>query len=472
LKHQHPILILLLTTLVIPGSQALAQQTPSLSLETALKALPNAPAYKVADLTVQSAQRQLEAAQAGAGFNLTANAAYNTSRTDGIALENLTAQPGSGGTQLSSSSSSVSATAGLTVLPWSPAFDGIRAAERNLERANIDRLEARSQLAAQILKQYFDLKLAGTDLELARNAVKLAKSRLEITNAQLEAGVGTREGVLNAKQGLEASNANERAATNDLELKRRSLSITLGTNITTTELTTKLPDVNLKDNALEAGLPTALKQRGDILKAISQVNDAMDSLESARRDRLVPDIGLNLQYGGVSQNGDAAGARVTGDLNFKTGQVSLTPGFGFGTTSVGSRVSLGANIAIPIIAPNDDAKISSAENQLALAQHNLENVRINAELDVRTQHAAAQAALAQVEVARAGLLSAQEKNANAEKRLTAGLGTVIDRETAKLANAQAERDLEFARINAVSATVRFVASLAPINPMEPLSSLP
>jgi outer membrane protein TolC len=198
----------------------------------------------------------------------------------------------------------------------------------------------------------------------------------------------------------------------------------------------------------------------------------MDSLESARRDRLIPDIGLNLQYGGVSQNGDAAGARVTGDLNFKTGQVSVTPGYGFGSTSVGSRVSFGANIAIPIIAPSVEAKISSAENQLALAQHNLETIRINAELDVRTQYAAAQAALAQVDVARAGLLSAQEKNANAEKRLTAGLGTSIERETAKLANAQAERDLEFSRINAVTAIVRFVASLAPINPFEPLSSLP
>ena len=415
---------------------------------------------------MQSAQRQLEATQASAGFNLTANGAYTTSRTDGIPLENLPA-----GTQLSSSGS-VSATAGLTVLPWSPTFDAVRAAERNFERANIDRLEARSQLAAQVLKQYFDLKLAGTDLELARNGIKLAKARLEIANAQLEAGVGTREGVLSAKQGLEASSANERAATGDLELRRRSLSITLGTNITATELTSKLPEVNLKDNALEAGLPTALKQRGDILKAILQVNDAMDSLENARRDQLIPDVGLNLQYDGVSQNGDAAGARVSGDLNFKTGQVSLTPGYGFGSTSVGTRVSFGANIAIPIIAPSDDTKISSAENQLALAQHNLETVRINAELDVRTQYAAAQAAVAQVDVARAGLLIAQEKNANAEKRLNAGLGTAIDRETAKLAHAQAERDLEFARINAVSATVRFVASLAPINPFEPLSSLP
>jgi outer membrane protein len=463
LKHHIPILIVLLTF----GSFAVAQQTPGLSLETALKALPAAPGWRVAELTAQSAQRQLEAAQASAGFNLTANGAYTTSRTDGIPLENLPP-----GTQLSSSSGSVSATAGLTVLPWSPAFDSVRAAERQLERANIDRLETRSQLAAQVLKQYFDLKLAASDLELARNNVKLAKSRLDIANAQLEAGVGTREGVLSTKQGLEASNANERAVVNDLELRRRSLSITLGTNITTTELTTKLPEVNLKDNALEAGLPTALKRRGDILKAISQVNDAMDSLESTRRDRLIPDIGLNLQYGGVSQNGDAAGARVTGDLNFKTGQVSVTPGYGFGSTSVGSRVSFGANIAIPIIAPSVEAKISSAENQLALAQHNLETVRINAELDVRTQYAAAQAALAQVDVARAGLLSAQEKNANAEKRLIAGLGTSIDRETAKLANAQAERDLEFARINAVSAVVRFVASLAPINPFEPLSSLP
>jgi outer membrane protein len=460
LKHHVPILILLL------GSFAVAQQTPGLSLETALKALPTAPGYSIAELTVQSAKAQLEAAQAGAGFNLTANGAYTTSRTAGIPLENLPP-----GTQLTSSGS-VSATTGLMVLPWSPAFDSIRAAERNLERANIDRLEARSQLAAQVVKQYFDLKLAASDLELARNNVKLAKLRLDIANAQLEAGVGTREGVLTAKQGLEASSVNERAATNDLELRRRSLSITLGTNIATTELTTKLPEVNLKDNALEAGLPTALKRRGDILKAISQVNDAIDSLENARRDRIIPDVGLNLQYGGVSQNGDAAGARVSGDLNFKTGQVSVTPGYGFGSTSVGSRVSFGANIAIPIIAPSDDTKISSAENQLALAQHNLETVRINAELDVRTQYAAAQAAVAQVEVARAGLLIAQEKNANAEKRLTAGFGTAIDRETAKLANAQAERDLEVARMNAVTAIVKFGASLAPINPFEPLSSLP
>jgi outer membrane protein len=439
-------------------------QSPALSLEAILNALTSAPAWKVADLSAQNAQRQLEAAHAAAAFNLTTTGAYTTSRTEGISAENLPT-----GTQLSGSSGSLSATAVLTVLPWSPLFDGVRTAERTLDRANLDRLESRSQLATQVLKQYFDLKLASTDLELAHRGVKLATLRLEIANAQLEAGVGTRENVLGAKQGLEASTASERAAINDLELRRRGLSITLGATITATELTTTIPDVNLKENALELGVSAALQRRTDILKAISQVQDAVDVLESARRDRLVPEIGLNLQYGGVSQNGDATGARVTGDLNFKTGQVSLTPTYGFGSSSVGTRITLGANITIPVIAPGSDTKISSAENQLALAQHNLESVRLNAELDVRTQHAAAQAALAQIEVARAGALSAQEKTANAEKRLTAGLGTILDRESATLAAAQAERDLEFARANAVSAVLRFVASLAPINPFEPLS---
>ncbi len=461
LKVQHVIPVLLFSL-----SSFATAQSPALSLEAALKALPTAPAWKVADLTAQNAQRQLEVAQAGVAFNLTTTGAFTTSRTQGISAENLPA-----GTQLSGSGGSVSATAVLTVLPWSPLFDGVRAAERNLERANLDRLESRSQLAAQVLKQYFDLKLASTDLELARRGVKLAKLRSEIATAQLEAGVGTRESVLGAKQALEASNASERAAINDFDLRRRSLSITLGTTITTTELITNIPDVNLKEEALELGVSAALQRRGDILKAIMQVQDAVDVLESARRDRLIPDMGLSLQYGGVSQTGDATGARVTGDLNFKTGQVSLTPTYGFGSTSVGTRVTFGANITIPVIAPSSDAKISSAENQLALAQHNLENVRINAELDVRTQYAAAQAALLQVEVARAGVLSAQEKTANAEKRLTAGLGTNLDRESATLAAAQAERDLEFARANAVNAVLRFLASLAPINPFEPLSSL-
>ncbi len=459
LKVQHVILVLLFSL-----SSFATAQSPALSLEAALKALPTAPAWKVADLTAQNAQRQLEAAQAGVAFNLTTTGAFTTSRTQGISAENLPA-----GTQ--PSGGSVSATAVLTVMPWSPLFDGVRAAERNLERANLDRLESRSQLAVQVLKQYFDLKLASTDLELARRGVKLAKLRSEIATAQLEAGVGTRESVLGAKQALEASNASERAAINDFDLRRRSLSITLGATITTTELTTNIPDVNLEEEALELGVSAALQRRTDILKAIMQVQDAVDALESARRDRLIPDMGLSLQYGGVSQTGDATGARVTGDLNFKTGQVSLTPTYGFGLTSVGTRVTFGANITIPVIAPSSDAKISSAENQLALAQHNLENVRINAELDVRTQYTAAQAALLQVEVARAGVLSAQEKTANAEKRLTAGLGTNLDRESATLAAAQAERDLEFARANAVNAVLRFLASLAPINPFEPLSSL-
>lgn len=397
-----------------------------LSLDAALKSLPSAPDWRSSDLTYESALRSLEAAQAAAGLKVTGSSSYNLNS--------------------STQTLNVGASASLNVLPWSSTSDAINAAQRALERAALDRREARNTLVVSLTTQYFTARQAVQDNALAQATLKLRENQLRVADAKYQAGQLSFEDLLTAQQNLETARVNVASAAGNLEIARQTLANTLGIATSALgDLGTAPRETDLPAGSLETLIAQAQAQRADVLKAQSRLTDAQASLDIAQRDRWLPDASVNLGYSQGS--GTTTTTSVTAGLNFKTGAASLSTSLPVisGTSSgTSSGFSLGLAVALPIIAPSSDAAINTAQTSLSSVQTALELARRAAELSVRQAYLEAQTAKAKVNIARAALATASKSLEVAEARLRAGTGTAIDVQIAQVGKQQAERDLDAA----------------------------
>ena len=248
-----------------------------LSLDTALKGLPAAPDWRSSDLTYESALRSLEAAQAAAGLRVTGTSSYSLNS--------------------STQTLNVGATAAVNVLPWSSAADAIKVAQRTLERAALDRRDARNTLVVNLTTQYFSARQAALDNALAQATLKLRENQVRVAEAKYQAGQLSFEDLLTAQQNLETARVNAASAAGNLEITRQTLANTLGVLPSTLgDLSTAPKEADLPSGSLETLIAQALSQRSDVLKAQSRLADAQASLDIAQRDRWLPDTSLSLGY--------------------------------------------------------------------------------------------------------------------------------------------------------------------------------
>jgi outer membrane protein len=428
-------------------SPGLAQANQTLSLEAALKSLPNSLDWHQADLTYQSFEKNLEAARAAAGLKVSAGGDTSLSFPSS----------GSGSQTLN-----LSATASLTVLPWSSAYDGIRSAERALTRAQFDRDDTRSTLALNVFNQYNTARISGSDLVLAQANFKLSQASLKVATAQQANGQISKDALNTVQKNLETSQLNLEQATNTLEINRLTLFNTLNlepSEVIFSSIPTERP---LIAGDLDELTKKALTKRSDLQKALSKLSDAQDSLASAQRDRLLPTASVNL---GVAQSGAAS---LSSGLNLQTGSLSLTgtvpvvnnnASTSTGSTTTGTNLTLSASLSIPIVAPAGDVKTSSAEVSLAAAKKSLEQTRQTAILDVRQKYGDAKLAVGKLNLAKSSLKAANASDQTAKARFSAGLSTPNELEQSRIGVQQALRDLDQAVVNEVLATYRLEGAL-------------
>jgi outer membrane protein len=430
-------------------SPGIAQSNLEFKLEEALKALPSSLEWQQADLTFLNAQKSLDSARAGAGLKL--NAGADTSL----------GFPSSGN---STQTVSVSATASLTVLPWSSAYDQVRSSERALARAELDRTDSRNTLALNVVNQYFTARLSSNDLELAKTNLKLTESQLRVAGAQQTNGQITKDALLNTQKSLETSKLNLEQALNTLEVNRLTIWNTLNLEISDAVFSSIPSERNLSDTSLDDLTKKALEKRSDVQKALSRISDAQDALSSAQRDRALPNASVNL---GVTSS--SAGSLSSG-LNLQTGNLSVTgtvPVVANTNTNSGSSASnnltISASVSIPIIAPSGDTKIASAEVSLASAKKSLEQIKQSAKLDVRQKYNDAKLALAKLNLSKTTLANLRLGFETAKAKFDAGLSTPNELEQSRINVLQSERDLEQAIVNQVLAAYRLDNAIGSLN---------
>ncbi len=431
-------------------SPGIAQSNLEFGLKEALNALPNSLEWQQADLTLLNAQKSLESARAAAGLRVNAGADTNLGF------------PSSGA---STQTLSVSATASITVLPWSSAFDQVRGAERALNRAELDLTDSRNTLALNLLNQYFTARISSSDLELAKTNLKLSESQLRVATAQQASGQISKDALLNAQKNLETSKLGLEQAANTLEVNRMTVWNTLNLESSEAVFSSIPSERNFTTEGLADPTRKALAKRNDVQKALSKIADAQDALSSARRDRTLPNASVNL---GVSNS--SVGSLSSG-LNIQTGSFSLTGTVPIiannpitnGGTSTGSNLTISASVSIPIVAPSSDTKIASAEVSLESAKKSLEQIKQTATLDVRQKYNDAKLTLAKLNLAKTTLANARASFETAKARFNAGLSTQNELEQSRINTLQAERDLEQATINQVLAVYRLEYAIGELN---------
>jgi outer membrane protein len=434
------------------AAQTATQPGPDLSLEVALSALPNSPAWRATDRSLEIAQRSLDAARGSALLSVTVGGEYSTTGISSTTPELAGNRTASG----------LNATASTAILPWSPALDAVRTAERGLARAELERRDARAGLVLDLTARYFEASASLASLELARSAEGLTQRRREIAGAQLQAGTGTRDGVLTADQALASARGATRQAEAGAILARRSLLAAFGRGDGPVRLTSPVPALVALE-AEDVSVKRGLENRVDVQKAVLAVLEAQDAFEVAARDRWLPQASLTLSYGGIGADGQQAGTRVSGHFNIGQGSFAVQGGLGLqGQPVAGSSLSFGANIALPVVAPGADGRVAAAEAGLEAARTGLENTRITAELEVRRRWLEASATRDGIAVAESGLTLANGRVADAEARLKLELISLLELDAARLAQAQAARDLEAAKTTALLATLRLEASVGTI----------
>ena len=395
-------------------------------------AVKSTPDWQVANLNYQTARRNLESAQAASGINLSASGSYNLSQP---VSSSVTA----------SSTGSVSLTAIVTVLPWSPAYDGIRNAQRALQRAELDLSDTQNSLTLNTISSYFAARIATFDVKLSEDGQKLSEALLRIANLKYQNGQTTITDVLTAEQNLANAQLTLLNAQNTVQINFASLGVNPGTTLSSAATNIEPPPGTPETLATKA-----LERRSDVLKARLKLQDAEDALRNAQRDRLVPNASLNLGYGQPT-----GGANISTSLNFQTGTASVTGTLPVtATLSNSTALSISVSASFPILAPSSDAKINAARTGLEVAKASLETTRRAAALDVLGRYSEMMTARSRVKVAVSALETAQKTLETTAARNQAGLNTALEVQQSTLNLAQANRDLENSSTNAMISTYK------------------
>ncbi|SMB78382.1 TolC family protein [Deinococcus hopiensis] len=426
------------------GSTGLAQTSSpagELKLEAALAQLAQAPSVTQAQLSVVTAQENLNAARGALGLtvSVTGNASYAGATTT-TATDDTT-------TTAASVAGSAGVNVSLGLLPWSSGQAGLRSAERNLALARARMAETQGAARLNVVQQYLAGVVATQDVILADRTLALRQRQLAVQQAQRENGNATAESVLSAQANVQAAQGAQLQAAANLDAARRSLGAALGTDLSSVtfgsppETAFALPDV--------AALTTqARTARREVLEAQNTLASAQEALETQQRDATLPDVTASVRYGpgtgGLSAN-----------LNLKQGTVGAGYTLPVGTSSTTSnRLTASLTGTYVIYSPSVKAELSAAQATVTQAQLSLSVAQQTVELDVRTRHSTLQASLIALQSRETQVKVAQASLEAARTRLEAGTGTADDVTVAELNLLEAQRDLLSARATAQTTLIQ------------------
>ena len=319
-------------------------------------------------------------------------------------------------------------------------FDGGRSAAHIsrtaalLAGAEADARTARMTLVDATTKAYFDLVAAQQRVAVADRSIAVARAQVDDARHQLAAGQAPQADVLRAQTDMAGQRVRQIAAENAVSLAQTVLDSALGVPLGDLHVPTDPLDAGASDVSLNALLTAATTHRADIAAARVAVDAAKYAIDEARAER-APRIGIALSDGNVQP------AVVPGYRN----QLSL------GLSAVWNLFDGGATAS----------RIDAARAGLARARLTLEQLRSDAELQIRQAALNFSDAKARVEAAGAYVTLADENVRLARVRYRGGVGTVLEVQDAELRASAAREALIAAQVGVREGIVhvRFAAGL-------------
>lgn len=290
----------------------------------------------------------------------------------------------------------------------------------------------KQNLMQRVTQAYFDVLLAQDSIALI-NAQKSAISRqLEQAKANFEVGTSTITDVNEAQARFDLTIAEEIAAINQLEIKKRALQAIIGKmpqSLATVreDLSPQLP----QPNDMQAWVDLA--EQNSLALAIQQHNFQIATREVERtRAGHLPTLDAIARYSDNRNNGSASG--FASDLE---------------------DLTVGLQLAIPIYQGGAvSSRVREAAANLQKAQEDMEVVRRKAELDTRQAYLDVSSGVAQVKAYEQALVSNQSQLDSTTLGYEVGVRTSVDVLNAQQQFYTAKRDLLQARYNYLISFVR------------------
>lgn len=443
---------------------ATAPAVPSLTLAQTLTLVRASPGWRSADLQYRSAQLSLDSARARAGLNVTVG-------TDATLIK----VPLDSGDWLGNAT--LTAQVSASVLPWSATFEGVRIAERALNRAGAELRDARVSLLVQAVRAYGSAREAAAGAALAEAQVALAARQLDVARAQRTANLIPELALQEREAGLQSAQNSAAQARSAVNLSARALANLLGQSVTlpaSAAAFDAVPPLPAAPADIDALVARALVARPEVIRAAAQLADAGAQQRAAQLDLSVPELSAGVQYGQLASSTGSAGRTVGGSLNVKSGVAAAQVSFPLreSATALPTGLALSLNASLPVFGSGKGTALASADVGQQAAALALDSARQSVDLDVRQKAADLLTALDRAEEAASALARAESSLTTTRARLEAGLVTPLDVAQAELNAAQAQNALNTATSNAYVASLLLAQASAELDPTLLNSPLP
>lgn len=424
-------------TAIISSSPARAEQTPVQDLLSIYqKALEQDPVWASSQSANLAAQEKLEQGKALYRPTITLNSEFSESRTNlerdlrGSGLD-ARGNPvaGSGRERFDSWSYSLN-----VVQPIFRRDNMVQYQQSKLIVSQADRqlLLDKQNLMLRVTQAYFDVLQAQDNIELINAQKSAIQNQLDQATANFDVGTATITDVNEAQARYDLILAQEIAAINQLEIKKRALESIIG------QMPQSLASVR---EDLEPDLPqpndmqawVELAQQNSLAVAIQQHNHQIASREVERmRAGHMPTLDAIARYSDSRNNGSASG--------FATDLEDFT---------------VGLQLAIPIYEGGAaSSRVREAAANLQKAQDEMEAARRQADLDTRQAYLDVSSCVAQIRAFEQALASSQSQLDSTMLGYEVGVRTSIDVLNAQQQLYTAKRDLLEARYNYLISSVR------------------
>ncbi len=429
------LIICLISILNLVWMPSIALSQEEWRAEDVLKLIDNAPELKIAQVQLSNAQSAFNSALSA--FKLQLNGGIGYSKGEESVTTNLggtITEPFEGG----------KATLSLTqvINEDSPAGLTLFKAQRELYKAKNTFEATKKNLEIKVINQFYNALFAQRQLEIAQNNLALAQKRLKVAEIQFSAKAITEISLMDAQLALNDSQISFDSAKSNAELTLLTLFNTLG-------ITPK--DVKLEGdftyNPSELSLDDLIKEAMSNNLDLKNAQFDLEEAERAYREAAKSGTIVSLSGSYSPQNGQA----FTLSIDSKNYQMGLSYSFPVGNytgSNTSNTWSIGVSISTPIFDGGSKTEaIKQAQLQIEQAKLNLENTKKSVELSVRQNYQTVMSNKEQVERAKLNLSQKELIAKNQEARLSLGLVTQLDLDSANIQLEQAQLDMDKAVAN-------------------------
>ena len=319
-----------------------------------------------------------------------------------------------------------------------------KGSRRQEEAARLSYEDARSLIRRVVSGLYLVAQSTEARTDAARSRVTTGEALVKLARDRREVGVATGVDVLRAEVALTNGRQRLLEAENDSRQAQLRLARAIGVSLATPiELAEPLGFVPAPPLEIDTELAGALSRRADYLALEAQRRAALSEVRSVKARR-VPRVDVRANYGGLGRN--------LGEID-ATGAIQGT-------------------ISVPLFDRDRAGEIAQLEARLRRVEHQLADLRVGVEQDLREALLNLESAAAQVEVARHGEELAERELELSRARFETGVTNNIEVINAQdaLARARENSILALARhADARSALERALGSGAtlPVAPAVP-----